>query len=204
MPESSAASARRRRDVVVAGHHRDAITAADHLNDPDGMVRSSALRALRRCDALSTAILDAALSDPDPIVRRTAAELAAFDPASALQALLADADATVTEVAAWALGEWGQLAEASVPALCEVATAHHDSLCRESATAALGAIGDARGVPAVLKALDDKATVRRRAAIALAAFDGPAVDAALERCLRDRDWQVRQVAEDLLDRRSGA
>jgi hypothetical protein len=33
--------------------------------------------------------------------------------------------------------------------------------------------------------------------VALAAFDGPDVDAALTRALTDRDWQVRQVAEDL-------
>jgi hypothetical protein len=34
--------------------------------------------------------------------------------------------------------------------------------------------------------------------IALAAFEGPEVDAALRRALEDRDWQVRQAAEDLL------
>jgi len=50
----------------------------------------------------------------------------------------------------------------------------------------------------VLAALDDKPAIRRRAAVALAAFEGPEVDAALKRCLDDRDWQVRQVAEDLL------
>jgi uncharacterized membrane protein len=40
--------------------------------------------------------------------------------------------------------------------------------------------------------------VRRRAVIALAPFDGPEVDDALERARTDRDWQVRQAAEDLL------
>jgi HEAT repeat protein len=71
-------------------------------------------------------------------------------------------------------------------------------LCREAAVAALGAIGDPVGLPAVLAALDDKPAIRRRAAVALAAFEGPDVDDALRRCLDDRDWQVRQVAEDLL------
>lgn len=75
---------------------------------------------------------------------------------------------------------------------------HPDPLCREAAVASLGAIGDRAGLPAVLAALADKPAVRRRAATALAAFDGPEVDAALHRCLVDRDWQVRQVAEDLL------
>jgi len=49
-------------------------------------------------------------------------------------------------------------------------------------------------------ALEDKPAVRRRATIALAAFDDPRVDVALRRCLEDRDWQVRQAAEDLLGR----
>ena len=64
--------------------------------------------------------------------------------------------------------------------------------------AAIGAIGDPAGLPAVLHALGDKPAIRRRAAVALSAFEGPSVDAALRRCLDDRDWQVRQVAEDLL------
>jgi hypothetical protein len=49
----------------------------------------------------------------------------------------------------------------------------------------------------VLTACRDKATVRRRAVLALAPFDGPEVDAALSAALDDRDWQVRQAAEDL-------
>jgi HEAT repeat protein len=68
---------------------------------------------------------------------------------------------------------------------------------REAAVAALGAIGDPAGLAAVLAATRDRATVRRRAVLALAPFDGPGVDAALERARTDRDWQVRQAAEDL-------
>ena len=55
-----------------------------------------------------------------------------------------------------------------------------------------------RGLPAILAALEDKPQIRRRAVIALAAFDSPECDAALTRCLHDSDWQVRQAAEDLL------
>ena len=76
---------------------------------------------------------------------------------------------------------------------------HADALCREAAVAALGAIGDEAGLPAILAATTDKATVRRRAVIALAPFEGPEVDAALEAARTDRDWQVRQAAEDQLD-----
>ena len=53
------------------------------------------------------------------------------------------------------------------------------------------------GLPAILAATRDKPAVRRRAVIALAPFEGPEVDEALARALTDRDWQVRQAAEDL-------
>jgi HEAT repeat protein len=69
---------------------------------------------------------------------------------------------------------------------------------REAAVAALGAIGDERGLPAILHGCSDKPAIRRRAVLALAPFDGPDVDAALKSALDDRDWQVRQAAEDLL------
>jgi HEAT repeat protein len=112
---------------------------------------------------------------------------------------LDDADPSVVEMVAWSLGERAE--GGAVAALARLVPAdggHPDPLCREAAVAALGAIGDPDGLPAVLVALDDKPAVRRRAAVALAAFDGPEVEAALRRCLDDRDWQVRQVAEDLL------
>ena len=74
------------------------------------------------------------------------------------------------------------------------------AVCREAAVAALGAVGNRGGLAAVLAAASgDRPAVRRRAVVALAAFDGPEVDAALRAALEDRDWQVRQAAEDLLD-----
>jgi HEAT repeat protein len=63
----------------------------------------------------------------------------------------------------------------------------------------LGAIGEPQGLPAVLHGLEDKATIRRRATVALAGFDDPRVDPALRRAATDRDWQVRQAADELLD-----
>ncbi|MBL6630630.1 MAG: HEAT repeat domain-containing protein, partial [Ilumatobacteraceae bacterium] len=81
--------------------------------------------------------------------------------------------------------------------LIDLARHHDDALVRESAAAALGAIGDERGLPAILAACKDKPAVRRRAVLALAPFDGPEVDAAIDAALTDRDWQVRQSAEDL-------
>jgi HEAT repeat protein len=134
-------------------------------------------------------------------VRRRAVEEAAAhhvgDPEvdAAVLALLDDPDATVVETAAFACGE--RTPPGAVDRLAALATGHDDALCREAAVAALGAIGDPAGLPAILAATHDKATVRRRAVIALAPFDGPEVDDALQRAASDRDWQVRQAAEDL-------
>jgi HEAT repeat protein len=103
----------------------------------------------------------------------------------------------VVEAAAWASGERQPPEPGVVTALVTVSTGHDDPLCREAAVAALGSIGDAAGLPAILAATSDRPAVRRRAVLALAPFAGPDVDAALERALVDRDWQVRQAAEDL-------
>ena len=80
------------------------------------------------------------------------------------------------------------------------ATTDADPLVRESAVAALGALGDPSGLPAVLAACADRPPIRRRAVLALAPFEGPEVDAALAAALADPDWQIRQAAEDLSTR----
>ncbi|HSL56412.1 MAG TPA: HEAT repeat domain-containing protein [Acidimicrobiales bacterium] len=196
--------AERRRAVAVAGHRGDAEVVRAGLADPDPVVRATALGAAHRCGIADAALVAAALDDPDAGVRRRAAELApALDPvdgtpAVRLVGLLDDDDLTVVETAAFALGEQDPHDPDAVAALAAMATGHDDALCREAAVAALGSIGDEAGLAAVLAATTDKATVRRRAVIALAAFDGPEVDAALERARHDRDRQVRQAAEDLL------
>lgn len=141
-------------------------------------------------------VIGRALSDPSPVVRRHSAELAGSLVGADFLPLLNDEDATVVEAACFAVGEVRE--ERGVPELCRIATGHDDALCRESAVAALGAIGDPAGLPSVLAALSDRPPVRRRAVIALAPFDGPLVQEALERALTDRDWQVRQAAEDQL------
>ena len=187
----------RRRQVVVAGHRGEVDVIVAHLADDDAGVREAALGALARTGSLTDAHVRAAFGDPAPVVRRRAASLAATRPGIDLLPLLDDADASVVEVAAWACGEQEQVAEATLDRLIALATGADDALVRESAAAALGAIGDPRGLPAILIAVDDKPNVRRRAVLALAPFDGPEVDAAIDKALNDRDWQVRQAAEDL-------
>lgn len=193
--------ARRRAAAAEAGHVGDESTARRLLGDRSGRVRATALAALARLGRAGAADVATGLADADPLVRRRACAVAAtaadVDPL-ALVPLLDDPDPLVAEAAAWALGERGAESAGAVEALVRVASAAEDALCREAAVAALGAVGDPAGLPAVLGATTDKPAVRRRAVIALAAFEGPEVEAALRRALEDRDWQVRQAAEDLL------
>ncbi|MGQ0805001.1 MAG: HEAT repeat domain-containing protein [Actinomycetota bacterium] len=168
-------------------------------------MRAAAVAALVRAagSRRAAAAWRRACGDPAPEVRRRAAELtpslAVAPPPRPLVALLDDPDVTVVEAAAWALGELSQPARdaGAVPALVRAATDHDDPIAREAAVAALGALGDPAGLPAILTACTDKPPVRRRAVLALAPFEGPEVDAALDRASRDRDWQTRQAAEDL-------
>ena len=188
----------RRAEAVEAGHRGDERTARALLADASPSVRASALGALARAGVATDDDVAAGLVDPAPDVRRRALEVGIAHHRVPLVPLLGDPDDTVVEQAAWACGEREPPEAGAVAALVAVVTAHEDALCREAAVAALGAIGDLRGLPAILGAMADKATVRRRAVIALAPFEGPDVDAALQVALEDRDWQVRQAAEDQL------
>ena len=189
-------------DVVVAGHRGDAGTARRALVSDDPRLREVALGALARAGDLEPSTVERMLrEDPDAGVRRRACDLAAtFHPSgsllSALREALGDPDALVVEAACWALGE---SSSAPVEDLVRTARSHPDARAREAAIAAIGGVGDPRGLPAVLGALEDRPTVRRRAVVALAAFDGEEVQAALRRSADDRDWQVREVADILLD-----
>ncbi len=206
-----------RRAAAVAGHTGDEKAARSLLADPSPGVRATALGALARMGAATDADVAAGLADPVAQVRRRACQVAVRHAAVDLRPLLVDDDPMVVEAAAWALGERvpaegnepGQMPSTTMPSttmpvdhdavdqLALVAGGHDDPLCREAAVAALGALGDVRGLPAILAATSDKPAVRRRAVIALAPFDGPEVDAAMARARHDRDWQVRQAAEDL-------
>ena len=198
-------SAARRRTAALAGHEGNAALAGELSRDEDPSVRATAFAALARCHALETADLLRGLRDSDAVVRARCATLAASATdrdavADQLLELLSDDDYLVAESAAWAFGEWtadNPRLAATLAALVTMTTTHDEPLCREAAVAALGAIGDRRGLDAILSACHDKPAVRRRAVLSLAPFDGPEVEAAIDDALTDRDWQVRQAAEDL-------
>lgn len=190
-----------RRAVAIAGHTGDVAVARAGLVSDDALVRVAALGALERLDALTDDEVRAALADPDAAVRCRACEAAGRRAGGSVSLLgvLDDGDATVVEMAAFACGEQVEVGPEVVARLAALVTGHRDALVREAAVAALGAIGDEAGLPAILAATTDKPAIRRRAVIALAPFEGPEVDEALRRALTDRDWQVRQAAEDLAD-----
>jgi HEAT repeat protein len=173
----------------------------ENLGATSARQRVLALRAGARRSLLNNDDWLNALRDDEVDVRREVITLVAHENVSdttildALVNALNDPDALVVDAAAFALGEHAYTA--SVVPLCAVATSHDDARCRESAVAALGAIGDDRGRGAVLGALDDKPPVRRRAIVALSNFEGPDIEAALVRASEDRDWQVRAAVNQL-------
>lgn len=186
------------REIAIAGHTGDTSAARTALTDPDPVARELGLGATLRLGVLTDDDLRAALADDAPSVRRRAAMIAGQRPNISLRALLDDPDVTVVEAAAWACGEQEVVDDDVLIALIDLGVTSPDSLVREACSAALGAIGDPRGLPTILHACTDKPAVRRRAVLALAPFVGNAVDAALQAALVDRDWQVRQAAEDVL------
>ena len=186
-----------RRSVAVAGHAGDGATARAGLTSADPAVRATALGALQRLGLLTEAQLTVALGDPSPVVRRRAAEVSANYVDVDLASALHDSDQTVVEMAAWACGEHESNNGAVVDQLIALVSTADDALVREAAVAALGAIGDHRAIDTIIQATEDKPAVRRRAVLALAPFEGSKVQAAIDRALSDRDWQVRQAAEDL-------
>ena len=190
----------RRIAVIRAGFAGDADAARGALGAADEMVRVSALRALARASSLDDETLAVALGDESADVRRAAVERASRCTVPIVDRLRDD-DVFVAEMAAWSLGEREHPTDDEIDALVECATSHPEAIVREACAAALGSIGDERGLSAILAACNDKPAVRRRAVLALAPFEGPEVDAALAKALEDRDWQVRQNAEDLVNPR---
>jgi HEAT repeat protein len=198
-------AANRRRRVTLAGHRGDAALPRRSLDDPDQGVRVAALGALARLGHLTASDVEHLLADGAPAVRCRAIEVALTARGRgtrsslprAMTDALGDSDPLVVVDAAWFLGE--RRVRDAVPRLAATATGHGDARCREAAVAALGAIGETGGLPAVLDALHDSPTVRRRATVALAGFDDPRVTPALRSAAEDRDWQVRQAAGELLD-----
>ncbi len=204
MAEDFQIIAAKRLEIIEAGFSGDESVVRGGLTHSSGEVRSSALSSLNRLHVLSAVELEKYVGDVSEVVRRNVAQIAAGYADVDIVPLLTDSDVFVAEMASWALGERGGTTDVELSALIDASQNAREPLVREAATASLGAIGDVRGLPAILRACSDKPAIRRRAVLALAPFEGLAVDAALKNALTDRDWQVRQNAQDMLNPRDGA
>jgi len=219
-------SVRAVRDVVLAGYRGDEATARAALGHDVPAVRAAGWSALARMGALGPNELAGAFGDPAVEVRRRACELAGrveqgqlvANLAAELLRALSDSSPAVVEAASHALGQLTEsLASPSTEhlgraagllatvaeALALTARSHPDALCREAAVAALGAFGASGAgrdvaVAAIAAALSDKPAVRRRAVVALSNFDGRDAWEAVQEASGDRDWQVRELAAELL------
>jgi HEAT repeat protein len=192
----------RRISAGLAGHRGETSQARALLVDPDAATRRIALGALERLNELTTAELRVALDDSNVSVRRRALEISAQRPDVEIEFYLRDPDASVADMAAFSLGERGEVD--AVEGLTKMASGHSDELCRETAVAALGALATTEGADSptilicLLDAMSDRAQIRRRAVLGLFQFDEPEAQQAVESALSDKDRQVRAVASELL------
>jgi hypothetical protein len=187
--------------VIEAGFTGDVATARAAITHSEAVVRASSLRALARLNELTPQDVESGIADAHSEVRRTAVELSVFFLEVSIHHLLNDDDVFVAEMTAWTIGERTPVTDDEIESLILHTSEHVEPVVREACAAALGSLGDVRGLPAILIACTDKPAVRRRAILALAPFDGDNVDAMLQRALEDTDWQVRQNAEILVNPR---
>ena len=188
---------RTRQIIIESSLNGDYAHAVEYLQHSEPDVRATALTILGNEGKLDLELLEAALLDTSYEVRRALVHLISTNHEIPAMKFLLDEDHSIVEIACWAIGERGEAEGEILEVLKEITESHSDSLCRESAVAALGALGDREALGSILKAVDDIATVRRRAVLALSPFDGPEVESAITKALEDRDWQVRQAAEDI-------
>ena len=186
-----------RQRVIELSLNGEFQVVTEYLEHPDPDVRATALRVLDNEGKLEKGIVERSLSDSAFKVRSALAYLLSTNRDIPAMKFLLDEDAEIVEIACWGIGERGDTSAEVLDVLQSITESHSDSLCRESAVAALGALGNRNALGSILKAVEDIATVRRRAVLALAPFDGPEVELAITKALEDRDWQVRQAAEDI-------
>ncbi len=200
--EELAQSNQKRLAVIMAAYQNNVDAALIGLSDDDPGVRASSLSTLNKLGKLDDAMLSELLADPSSTVRRRSCEISAQYPGVSLSSVLADTDPFVVEMALWAEGEREEPTDIEI--ISEIASNHPESFVREAAVAALGAIGDECSLDTILHAMSDRPNVRRRAVVAMASYDNQRVTDALIEACKDRDWQVRQIAEDLLEITEGS
>jgi len=177
-----------------------AAALSELLRDPDTFVAAAAATGMRRAGSVCQGEIVRALSDPDPTVRRLAADAAGglADPAPAIDAL-GDGDAAVRATAARSIGDIA-VAFPSVRAksiVCLTALlGESDGNVSTTASEALGRLGTS-AISALIPRLGDNDSIAHHAANALSAIGRPAVPALIQavRSPRMERWAVVALGE---------
>ena len=130
MTRSDEGAGRRRRAVALAGHEGDLEGARPGWPIPTRACGPPPSAPSSGSVPSTPGPCPRALADPSPVVRRRACEAVALRPGDAGPSLLpslAEEDATVVEVAAWASGERQPPEAGVVAALAALTTGHEDS-----------------------------------------------------------------------------
>ena len=146
--------------------------------------------------------LTAVLKDPNPELRRTAAQslgkIARKEAVPALHEALRDPDAGVRRQAAWALGMIGEDALGPERSPLAALLFDADPAVRETAATALGLTGDTQvGIELLLEQLEEPGTPadsKRLAAASLGGMEARSAVTGLTRLLADQDARVRRWA----------
>lgn len=176
----------------------------DLVDDRNTMVRLAVVTSLGQIDSTRSVATLAPLlaNDPSPQVRRTVAwAIGNIDPREGSAALtrgLRDRDASVREMAAWALGQQRRLTDEAGDALIAMVTRDEDPDARESAAWTLGNTNhrSAANALATAAAEDRSADVREIAAWAVGSIgngNGSTAPSALLRALKDKEPKVRRA-----------
>ena len=201
--------------IVQAAGQLDVVATEAHvpdlyrlIQDDDWFIRDAAAEPLARLEGVrALPLLFRALTrgwqqgqDNDGLSTTIVGVLETYPPACAplLLAMLQDAEATIRENGAWALG-W----QPSEIALAPLLRAVHDSDAgvRAAAAGSLSSFKVADSVDALIPLLHDSdEQVRVSAAAALGDLGDPYAVAALQSALHDRSEQVRSFAQYALDR----
>jgi HEAT repeat protein len=144
--------------------------------------------------------LIALLQDPNPDLRQTAAlslgKIASAEAASSLILSLRDADPSVRQYSAWALGNLGKRASSEAASALIVLLDDPVSTVADAAAQAIGSIGaEPEAVTHLLTILREGSDQARRAAIAvLGVLESPLAYNGLLSALADHDADLRQGA----------
>ncbi len=189
-------------DVVVASFTGDFDAARGGFDDLNARIRAAATTSMSRLGILTPQHLNDALRDSEAEVRLAAVNatlgLGAFELRPFLRL---ESDPMVLEAIVFTIGE--KLEEGAYPELCQIALDHPDALCREAAVAAIANFQREDSLEVLAKASGDKPAIRRRVAIALAGLESDRATELLQQLSKDRDWQTRQIADELLAIQNG-